>query len=57
MNLYDSETNEKIGVATSDQIEASLAAGDTGVITIDADGDVVREDRATKADRRVYVAD
>ena len=39
--LHDADTADKIGPATVEQTEASLAAGDTGVILIDADGDVI----------------
>ena len=41
--LYEYNTSDKIGPATSDQIEASLAAGDTGTILVDADGNVVAD--------------
>lgn len=36
-DLYDYNTGELIGPATAEQIAASEAAGDAGVITIDAD--------------------
>lgn len=39
--LHDSDTGELIGTATPAQIDASDAAGDTGHILVDADGDVV----------------
>lgn len=39
--LHDSDTDELIGTATPAQIDASDAAGDTGHILIDTDGDVV----------------
>lgn len=41
--LYDAETNEPIGPATSEQIAASLSAKPTGGILVDRDGDVVEE--------------
>lgn len=52
-DLYDSNTAEKIGVATPEQVEASLAAGDTGHIAIDSRGRIVEQPR--NSDRRVYV--
>lgn len=57
-DLYDADTAERIGQATSEQTEASLAAGPEGIITIDADGDVVEPGSwAAQQDgaRRVYV--
>jgi hypothetical protein len=58
-DLMDADTGDKIGAATPAQIEASLAAGDTGIILIDADGDVV-DDGTWAAQqpgvRRVWVA-
>lgn len=41
--LCDASTAEVIGVATQEQVDASLAAGETGIILIDADGDVVEQ--------------
>lgn len=42
--LYDAETGESLGPATSAQIEASTAACEgCGIILISADGDVVRD--------------
>lgn len=40
-NLLDADTTEFVSIATAAQIEASDAAGDTGIIRIDSDGDVV----------------
>jgi hypothetical protein len=40
-DLHDYNTGDKISPATPEQIEASLAAGDTGIILVDADGNVV----------------
>jgi hypothetical protein len=40
--LYDYATGDDLGPATTEQIEASLAAGDDGAILIDADGDFVK---------------
>ena len=42
-DLFDANTADKIGPATPEQIEASLAAGDTGTILVDADGNVVAD--------------
>lgn len=57
--LFDGDTTDEIGPATAAQIEASLAAGDTGLILIDGDGDVV-EDGTWAAQqpgvRKVFVA-
>jgi hypothetical protein len=57
--LRTADTDEVIGEATPAQIEASLAAGDTGIILIDADGDVI-DDGTWAAQqpgvRRVWVA-
>lgn len=56
--LFDADTNDAIGPATADQINASLAAGPTGIILIDADGDVVEFGTwpaNQKGVRRVYV--
>lgn len=39
--LFDADTAEKIGPATPEQTEASFAAGYTGIILVDVDGDVV----------------
>lgn len=39
--LYDALTADPIGPATAAQVEASDAAGDTGVFIVDADGDPV----------------
>lgn len=58
-DLYDIETGEKIGPATQDQIDASLAAGDEGGIVIDSDGDVVDDGSwgaQQPGSRKVYVA-
>lgn len=57
--LMDAETDELIGPATPAQIEASLAAGDTGMILIDADGDVIEQsswDADQPGVRTVWVA-
>lgn len=57
--LYDAETTERIGVATAEQIEASHAAGETGVILIDASGSPVTEGSwaaQQPGTRRVYTA-
>lgn len=42
-DLLDYNTGDKISPATPEQIEASLAAGDTGAILVDADGNVVAD--------------
>ena len=57
--LMDAETAEPIGPASVEQVKASLRAGDTGIILIDADGDVVAEQDANQPYtpqpvRRVY---
>jgi len=39
--LYDADTNDRIAPATDDQIEASAAAGETGIILVDSDGTVL----------------
>lgn len=59
--LYDYTTGQEIGPATREQWEASLsqAAGETGAITIDADGEVRHPSDDTAAYgqlRTVYVA-
>lgn len=58
--LMDAETAESIGPATPDQIVASDDAGDTGIILIDGDGDVIGpweefEPGTVQPVRRVYV--
>lgn len=59
-DLYDYNTGERIGPATAQQIAASEAAGDAGVITIDAGTGEVLHNGANKAvwpnQRDVYVA-
>lgn len=59
-DLYDYHTGERIGPATAEQIAASEAAGDAGVITIDAGTGEVLHNGADKAvwpnQRAVYVA-
>lgn len=42
-DLFDANTADKISPATPEQIEASLSAGDTGTILVDADGNVVAD--------------
>lgn len=42
-DLHDYATADKISPATPEQIEASLSAGDTGTILVDADGNVVAD--------------
>ena len=58
-DLIDAETNEILGPATPEQVDASLDAGETGIIEIDADGDVVHcgyvEEAYRRPFRRVYV--
>lgn len=58
-DLYDYKTGELIGPATAEQIAASEAAGDAGVITIDAGTGEVLHNGADKAvwpnQRDVYV--
>lgn len=57
-SLYDSDTAELIGPATTAQIEASMAT-DEGHILIDSDGDVVTDGTWAAQQpgvRRVYVA-
>ena len=39
--LYDADTAEPIGPATPEQVAASDAAGDEGIILVDGDSDVV----------------
>lgn len=60
MYLYDYSTAEQIGPATVEQIEASMAAGDTGAIVVDADSGQVLPEGADKSvwpsQRVVYVA-
>lgn len=58
--LMDADTAEGIGFATGAQAKASLLAGDTGIILIDADGDVVapqdeHQPWVPQPIRRVYV--
>lgn len=58
-DLFDSDTAELIGPATEAQIAASLAAGETGHILIDADGDVIEPGTWAAQQpgvRKVYVA-
>ncbi|WP_222113240.1 hypothetical protein [Gordonia paraffinivorans] len=59
-DLYDYNTGERIGPATAEQIAASEAAGDAGVITIDAGTGEVLHNGADPAvwprQRDVYVA-
>jgi hypothetical protein len=61
--LIDADLNESIGPATPEQIAASDAAGDTGIILIDAQGYVVApQDQflhqpRTAPVRRAYVED
>ncbi|GAB36472.1 hypothetical protein [Gordonia otitidis] len=47
--LIDYNTNEYISEATDEQIEASRAAGEVGVITIDAETGKVLHPGADKA--------
>jgi hypothetical protein len=55
-DLCDSATNETIGQASTEQIEASRAAGPEGHILIDADtGEVVPDYRPGSTLRKVYV--
>lgn len=58
-NLIDYNSNEYLGEATDEQIEASRAAGEVGAITIDADTGEVLHPGADKAvwpnQRTVYV--
>jgi hypothetical protein len=57
--LFDGDTAEAIGPATTAQAEASFAAGVEGFILVDADGDVVTDGSwaATQPGvRKVYVA-
>ncbi len=52
-DLYDANTNDYIGIATDEQVEASLGCGQPeGIISINENGDV--ED-ADGHGRRVYV--
>ena len=54
--LTDYHTGEEIGLATLEQRNASRAAGSEGVILVDADGVVLREDdRGADNARRCYV--
>ena len=56
--LVDYYTNEIIGTATAEQIEASFGEPTgTGAILIDGDGDVIANDQASFAwsPRTVYV--
>jgi hypothetical protein len=58
-SLHDSDTGDRIGCATVDQIDASYRAGDTGEILIDTDGDVVSSGSWAAQQpgvRKVYVA-
>ena len=63
MTLYTADESTDIGEATTEQAEASDAAGPEGIITIDEDGTVIpasqhdfaRRFRAATL-RRVYVA-
>ena len=58
LSLFDYDTNEDLGLATAEQIEASFAEAAGGVIAIDADGDVVptgQEAFAPRPLRIVYV--
>ena len=41
LSLYDSETTDYVGLASTEQIEASRSAGVEGHIRIDEDGNVV----------------
>jgi len=57
--LMDADTAEPIGPATDEQISASMAAGETGIILIGADGSVVVDgswDAQQPGVRRVCVA-
>ena len=57
--LFNADTTDEIGPATAAQIEASLAAGDTGLILIDADGNVIHEgswEAQQPGARKAYVA-
>lgn len=58
--LFDAETGDLIGHATVDQVSATIDdAGDTGIILIDADGDVVTPGGWAAQQpgvRRVYVS-
>jgi hypothetical protein len=56
--LFDAETSREIGPATYRQSQASATAGDTGIILIDADGDVVIDgtwEAQQPGVRKVYV--
>lgn len=56
--LFDADTADKIGPATAEQISASLAAGDTGVILVDIEGNVIADgswDARQAGVRKVYV--
>lgn len=58
-DLFDYATGDKIGPATPEQIAASLDAGDTGAILIDADGTVIADgswEAQQPGVRTVYVA-
>jgi len=56
-DLIDAETNELIGPATPEQIEASLDAderGEAGIVQIDADGHVMHCGCVEQAYRRPF---
>lgn len=56
--LCDADTGECVGPATVAQAQASLAAGETGFILVDSDGDVITSDSwaaQQSGTRKVYV--
>lgn len=60
-HLFDADTDEDLGLATPEQVDASDesdANGEEGIILIDKDGDVITEQAATRipntVTRRVY---